>query len=149
MDVGINHQSRLRCDTHKRTGALTRPLVLARGNSVTTEVRTAPTCVVFVSLCSTGEELSHGGSHWLGGAAQILSTLLQLKKRQRWKINQKIKTSGYEIYTLGFRQELQVDIILCVARLNSIQLLFSMYVLDGFISSWAQWVWRVSYRFSG
>lgn len=39
-----------------------------------------PTCVVFISLCSTGEQLSHRGSHRLGGASQILSTLLQLEK---------------------------------------------------------------------
>lgn len=39
----------------------------------------AQTCVMFISLCSACEQLSHGGSHWLWGAAQILSTLFQLK----------------------------------------------------------------------
>lgn len=41
-----------------------------------------PTCVVFIALCSTGEQLSHGGSHRLGSAAQVLSTLLQLQREQ-------------------------------------------------------------------
>lgn len=41
-----------------------------------------PTCVVFISLRSTCEQLSHGGAHWLWGAAQILSTLLQLQQRE-------------------------------------------------------------------
>lgn len=45
-------------------------------------VSAVPTCVVFISLCSTCKQLSHGGSHWLWGAAQILSTLLQLRQRE-------------------------------------------------------------------
>lgn len=44
------------------------------------DLPSAPTCVVFISLCSTCEQLSHGGSNSLGGAAQILSTFLQLKR---------------------------------------------------------------------
>lgn len=45
----------------------------------------APTCVVFISLCGAREQLSHGGTDGLGGAAQILSTFLQLKQKGQKK----------------------------------------------------------------
>lgn len=44
-------------------------------------VSAAQTCVMLISLCSTREQLSHGGSHRLRGAAQILSALFQLKEK--------------------------------------------------------------------
>lgn len=34
------------------------------------------TSVVFIALCGAGQQLGHGGTHRLGGAAQVLGTLL-------------------------------------------------------------------------
>lgn len=36
------------------------------------------TCVVFVALSSTGQQLRHGRAHCLGCASQVLSTFFQL-----------------------------------------------------------------------
>ena len=52
----------------------------------------APTSVVFVALGCTGEELGHGGAHRLGGAAQVLSTLLQLGQEGRKKTRKQNQT---------------------------------------------------------
>lgn len=45
------------------------------------------TCIMFIALRSTCEQLRHGGAHGLRCASQILCTLFQLCKQQNTQIN--------------------------------------------------------------
>ena len=61
---------------------------MAVGSSQQRRQEGTPTSVVFVALGCTGEELGHGRAHRLGGAAQVLSTLLQLGQEKKKIITQ-------------------------------------------------------------
>lgn len=49
------------------------------------------TCIMFIALCSTCQQLSHRGAHSLRCTSQILSTLLQLCEQQNTHISISIK----------------------------------------------------------
>lgn len=64
------------------------PAPLASPGAGTVErAKSICTCVVFVALGSTGQQLRHGGTHSFGGASQVLGTFFELRERNDLVMN--------------------------------------------------------------